>query len=366
MGGAQSIILSLIRSLPRDRFRILVAPWQAGIEADDVFADAAAAAGATLTGPIRWQGWRSLRAAQDRIAALIAEHRVDMVHCHDNVSNTLVGLARGRFALPAVASAYGWWDMNLKLRLLYAFERRFALTRFDRVYTVGHDMAGKLRAAGVRPERIDVIHTGLDLDVWAPRGTRAAVRAGFGIPPGAVVVGALGRVSREKGLDHLLAAMTMLRPEFPDLTALLVGRGPDLDRIRGLAQAAGLGDRVVMPGFFADGAAALEAMDIAVMPSVLAEGFPTAAIEAQALGLPVVASDIGGTRETLVPGQTGTLVPPGDPAALAAALRPLLADPALRARTGAAARARIAAGFALPQMLDRIGAFYEAGYRQAR
>lgn len=360
MGGAQSILLSLIRHLPARGFEIAVVPWDAGVEADATFAAAAAAAGARLTAPLRWTGWRGMGATRRALAGIVAAEAPDILHTHDNVSNTLVGLARRSFPLPHAATAFGWWELTAKLRLLYAVERRFALPRADRVYTVSHDMAAKIRAGGTPAARIAVIHTGLDLTEWRPRGTRAAVRAGFGIPPDAVVVGALGRVSAEKGLDVLLAAAARLMPAFPALHVLIVGKGPDLDRLRTMADRMGIAARVRLPGYFADGPAALEAMDVAAMPSVLPEGFPTAAVEAQALGLPLVAADIGGTRETLVPGETGTLIPPGDAAALEGALRPLIADAALRARMGAAARARIAEGFALPRMLDDIAELYAA------
>jgi glycosyltransferase involved in cell wall biosynthesis len=368
MGGAQSILLMLARHLPRDRVEIVVAPWETGGEADATFARAIAALGVEMTAPLRWRGWASsARPVAGAIAGLVARHGIDVLHTHDNVSTTCVALARGRFPGPTVATAFGWWELSWKLRLLYGIERRLALPRMDLVYTVSQDMAAKVVGAGTEPARVEVIRTGLDLTEWAPRGTRGAVRAGWGIDAGALVVGALGRISHEKGMDHLIAAMGLLAPEFPGLVALLAGRGPDMGRLRALADAAGIGARLVMPGFVADGAAALEAMDVAVMPSILPEGFPTASVEAQAVGLPIVASDIGGTRETLVQGQTGVLVPPGDPRALAAALAPLLRDPALRARMGQAARARIAADLTLAGMLERMLAFYDraAGDRAA-
>jgi glycosyltransferase involved in cell wall biosynthesis len=360
MGGAQSILLSLARHLPARGFEIALVPWATGIEADAAFARAAAAAGARLTEPLPWTGWRGLAATARRLAEIAAALRPDVLHTHDNVSTMLVALHRRRFAMPFAATAFGWWELNLKLRLLYAAERRLALPRADRVYTVSHDMAARLRAGGTPAERIAVIHTGLDLDEWSPQGRRAAVRAGFGIPAEAVVVGSLSRVSAEKGLDLLLAAAARLAPAHPALHVLIIGKGPDLERLRGMAARMGLSGRVHLPGFFADGPGALEAMDVAAMPSVLPEGLPTAALEAQAMGLPVVAADLGGTRETLVAGETGALVPPGDAAALAEALRPLVADAGRRARMGAAARARIAAGFALPRMLDDMAAFYAA------
>ncbi len=360
MGGAQSILLSLIRHLPSRGYDIRVVPWDTGIEADSTFAAAAVSAGATLTEPLRWTGWHGFAATRHALSGIAARHAVDIVHTHDNVSNCLVGVGRRAFPRPHAATAFGWWELNAKLRLLYGLERRIALPRADRVYTVSHDMAAKIRAAGTPDARIAVIHTGLDLADWHPRGSRAAVRAGLGIPEDAVVVGALGRVSTEKGLDLLLFAAARLFPSFPDLRILIVGKGPDLDRLRTMAARMGIADRVHLPGFFPDGPAALEAMDVAAMPSILPEGFPTAAIEAQAMGLPLVASDIGGTRETIIAGETGTLITPNDTIALENALRPLIADAALRTRMGTAARTRIAAGFTLPRMLDDMEAFYRA------
>lgn len=366
MGGAQSILLSLIRRLPPERFEILVAPWDAGIDADRTFASEAGRAGARLTAPLRWAGWRSSRSVVGALSDLVAAERVDVLHCHDNVTNMLVGLSRRRFPGATVASAFGWWEINLKLRFLYAAERRLALPRFDAVYTVSDDMAGKLRRSGVAADRIDVIRTGIDAGLWSPRGRRAELRAAWGIPPEATVLGTVGRISAEKGHDHLLGAVRRLTDRHPGLVVLLAGKGPDMERLAGLARGMNLADRLIMPGYVADGAAAYEAMDIAVMPSVLDEGLPTAALEAQAAGLPIVASDIGGTRETLVDGGTGRLAPPGDADALAVALAPLVEDPALRARMGAAAQARILGEFSLDGMLDALCAFYERAAQGAR
>lgn len=365
MGGAQSILLSLVQHLPTRGFEIFVVPWDSGIEADATFAAAAAEAGARLTEPLRWTGWSGFAATRRALAGIVARHRIDILHTHDNVSNCLAASSRRLFGGPHAATAFGWWELNAKLRLLYGLERRLALPRADRVYTVSYDMAAKIRASGTPDQRIAVIHTGLDLETWSPRGRRAAVRAELGIPRDAVVVGALGRVSAEKGLDHLLNAAAEMMPAHPDLQVLVVGKGPHLETLRAMARRPDLAGRVHLPGFFADGPAALEAMDVAAMPSILPEGLPTAALEAQALGLPLVASDIGGTRETIVAGQTGTLIAPGDAAALAAALRPLISDAGLRQRMGSAARARILAEFSLPRMLDDLTAFY-SGLQEKR
>ncbi len=360
MGGAQTILLSLISSMPRDAVEIVVAPYDSGEEGDRIFASTAATAGACLTEPVPWRGWRSWQAAVATLGRIVVEERIDLIHSHDNLSNTLVAFSRGRLARPAIATAFGWWELNAKLKAFYAFERRFVLPRFDAVYTVSHQMAGKIIRAGTPRDRVEVIHTGIDCAAWAPEGHRLESRARLGIGQHALVVGAVGRISHEKGHEHLLGAMAILAAEFPDLLAFLGGTGPDMQRLREIASGFGLSDRLIMPGYVASAAQALEMLDVAVLPSVLEEGFPTASMEAQAAGLPMVASDIGGTGETLVPGVTGLLVPPGDAAALATALRPLLLDAGLRQRMGTAARRRVAEDFTLEGMLVKIEALYRS------
>ncbi len=357
MGGAQTILLTLIRSLPRSDFEIVLAPFSSG-EADQTFTEAAEKAGATIAEPVRWRGFRDWQGATATLRRIITDEHIDLVHSHDNLSNTLVGLGV-RPRLPAIATAFGWWELNAKLKAYYAIERRLVLPRFDAVYTVSHDMAAKIRRGGTPGGRIAVIHTGLDAARFAPRGRRDAVRARLGLGPGALAVGAVGRVSIEKGHEHLLEAVRRLAPRHPGLTAVLAGTGPDVARLKQRASDLGIKDRLVMPGYVEDATEILEAIDIAALPSVLAEGFPTASMEAQAAGLPIVASDIGGTRETLTVGETGFLCPPGDAAALAATLEPLLADADLRRRMGAAARRRVENDFTLTGMLQAMGGLYD-------
>lgn len=358
MGGAQSILLTLIKSLPRDQFDIVVAPFDSAEPADAVFAKAALDAGATLTRPIPWRGMTSSRGALDALANAAETSGAELIHSHENMSNTLVGLNRGRFSVPIVATAFGWWNLNLKLKLYYAMERRFVLPRFDAVYTVSNDMAAKILKGGTPADRVAVIHTGLDADVWAPSGRRDQVRQSLGLSATDLAIGSVGRISREKGLDYLLHAAARLVPATPNLKLLLAGTGPDVDRLRQLAAALQLDKHLVMPGYVADAPEIMEALDIAVLPSVLEEGFPTSALEAQAAGLPLVASDIGGTRETLIEGKTGFLCPPRNAAGLASAIQPLLEHRQLRLAMGTVARNHVTTAFPLSGMLRQFTQLY--------
>ena len=167
---------------------------------------------------------------------------------------------------------------------------------------------------------------------------RARIRAALGAPADRVVVVAVSRLVRHKGYPELAAAMR----DLPDTELWVVGERLDSDRgddIRALLTDAGLGDRLRLLGYRDDVAAVLAAADIFALPSYF-EGLPMSVIEAMLTGLPVVASDIEGPREQVVPEVTGLLVPPRLVAPLAAALRRLAGDPALRAAMGEAGRAR--------------------------
>ena len=172
---------------------------------------------------------------------------------------------------------------------------------------------------------------------------------------------------REKGHKHLLNAAARLKQDYPRLRLLIVGTGDERANLEAQAAQLGIADRVVFSGFYQDIAGAFRAMDVFVQPSIDAEGFPTAVLEAQAAGLPVIASDIGGMGETMNVGVTGLLIPAADESALADALRSLLDDPAQRASMAAAGRPWIESRFTMTGMLRQMGETYHEAmevYRQ--
>ena len=188
---------------------------------------------------------------------------------------------------------------------------------------------------------------------------RRAARASVGIDPGARVLGFVGRLVREKGVLELLAAWRALREELPDLRLVLVGPREAHDPLPREALATLESDaRITCAGLDWDTPRWFAAMDVVALPS-WREGFPVVPLEAAAMALPVVATTVPGCVDAVVDGRTGTLVPPRDPPALAAALRTYLLDPALRARHGAAARARVLAEFEREALWAALHAEYE-------
>ena len=204
---------------------------------------------------------------------------------------------------------------------------------------------------------------GVDLDQFAP-GPAApgqdSVRAAFGIPADALVLGYVGRLTRNKGIPELLQAFDTLRARHPQLWLLLGGwfdasedhLPPALvERIR--AHPA-----IVVTGFRAQVAPLYRAMDIFVLPTHR-EGFPNVALEAAASALPIVTTTATGACDAIQPGITGLLVPPGHPAALADAIAKLLPDPALRQQMGRSGHLWVAQHFAQPAVLAASVAFYQ-------
>ncbi len=196
---------------------------------------------------------------------------------------------------------------------------------------------------GLDPARLVVIPNGVDPAPFDRAD--AAARSSIGVPEGAVLALYVGRLDPQKGLDVLLEAAAAVAEARPDWHLALAGAGPDRDvLIDRAASLPTLEGRVHWLGRRDDVPALLKAADLLVLPS-LWEGMPNAVLEAMAAGLPVVATLVEGTEDLVLPGRTGWLVPPGQPAPLAAALLEAAADPDRRRRLGRAARARVEAEF---------------------
>ncbi len=207
---------------------------------------------------------------------------------------------------------------------------------------LGHEIE---RMVGLPAGRVRVVHNGIPEVLPDPV---------CGLPPG-LVVGTVGRLTREKGFDLLIRAAAKV----PGFSLVIVGAGEEQERLAALAEDLGIGDRVVLTGWVADSRAWLRGFDVFVLPSLI-EGFPLTTLEAMLAGVPVVASDVGGVGEAVREGQTGRLVPSGDVDALAAAIASLVDDPGTRAALGTRGRQVVLAEFTAGRMAAR----YEALYRE--
>ncbi len=362
IGGGQTIVLSLLQHLDPERYNIIVATYDAPGDGDAKMAAAVERVGGTLA-PVRipWTSRREWKNARDTIVKLVKDHDIDLIHTHDPHSNVLVGMNRERFDCACVASPYGWWRRLFPLRShIYVWlEKNRALPRFERVITVSQTMKRNILFGRTKNEKIRVVNTGLDYSALEEGRSRNAVRDELGIERDAVVVGTLGRVYVEKGHRYLIDAANRLFLSHPNLHLLIVGDGPQRAKLEETVQVLGIERRVTFTGYYDDLPGALRAMDIFALPTILDEGFPTSVLEAQAAGLPVIATDTGGTFETMDPGVTGLLVKPRDVAGLSQAIAALLNDDEKRHLMAKAGPEWVRSSFTLEGMMAAISQTYD-------
>lgn len=277
--------------------------------------------------------------------------RFDVLHAHTPVA-ALIGRVAAQFArIPLVVyTAHGFYfhdQMPRWKRALFVALERFGGRFTDILFSQSSEDADDAVREGIVPcERVLTIGNGVDVARFDPviAGDGSAVRAELGIPSDAYVVGMIGRQVREKGVAEFLAAAVDLARRFPQACFLLVGERLGSDHAGGVdeefaAAKARLGARLVAPGLRADVPQLLAAMDLFCLPS-WREGMPRTIIEAMMMGKPVVATDIRGAREEVLPGETGVLVPTRAPDRLAEAIAGFLDDPVRGVRLGRAGRER--------------------------
>ena len=255
------------------------------------------------------------------------ERRLAVLHTTDLPSN-IFGQPAAAFARVPVRIA-NRRDVNPGRAVHELVAQRVSYSFAHQVVANCGAAADRLRREGVPARKISVVANGLDVDAFAPRPPITAVRR--------VVM--VANLRREKGHDVLLDAAAIVRDRFPEARFDLVGAGPERPALEARAATLSLGGAVSFLGHCEDIPARLAASDLFVLPS-RSEAFPNAVLEAMAIGLPTIASAVGGLLEVIDHGRNGVLVPPGDAGALAAEICALMADPARAAAMGVAARAR--------------------------
>lgn len=285
--------------------------------------------------------------------------RPDIVQSYLPASNLLAVLLSRRCGARAIIAGQHFGPAEFAARPLKAALAIWPLRRADLTVSVSAVARRWLiDAQGVSPERVVVIPNAVDLERFdrLDRATaRARLRAAWRVADDAVLFVMLARFQAPK--DHACAVQALVRAAHPAVRLAFCGPPQGQDEVHAQAQRHGVGDRVLFPGVI-DPAEAYAAADVALL-ATRSEGLPTALLEGMAMSLPCLASDCGGVGEAVADGETGLLVPVGDPAALAAAIDRLAGDPALRARLGSAGRRRAEDRFALPAMLAAYEALWE-------
>ncbi len=337
-GHSAHVVTQAIRDLPRDEDvrGVLVHRWIEPIRLGPLFAIS------FVAGVIR--ALRRLRS------------EYDLIHTHQGLWEAIsTGLGRGAFGdapvlvQPASSGYYGEAEELARTRGFPLLRR--AILRNRAFAAISADIERQWRNLGVPPGRMVRMASGVDTGHFHPGKDVAEP----GLPPRPRVI-FTGRIHPQKNLGVLLEAWPEVARR-TDAALILVGQGPERDRLAESAVTLGVADRVHFLGGVEDPANLLRTADAFVLPSV-AEGMSNSLLEAMATSLPCLASAIGGNTDLLRHGHDGLLIPPSDPSAWSSALVQVLENPTFARDLGAAARRRIEAEFSMTVVVDRYLALY--------
>ena len=295
-----------------------------------------------------------------------ARRGIDLVSAGDPIVAVVGWIVKSIAGIPVVAVVHGL-DVTFSFRP-YQWVISRLLRRMDRVVCISESAMTACIARGVDIERCVVVHPGVSLPAAVPSRSTARERLAeiVGRPLGGMrVLITVGRLVQRKGVVWFLESVyAELAAQMDDIHYVIVGDGPDGDRVRAAVSRLGLHDRVSLAGAITEDALvhAYVGSDLFVMPNVPVpgdmEGFGLVAIEAGAHGLPVLAADLEGISAAVSPGQTGQLVPPGNAPAWLEATRRLLSSPDERMATSRVVREAVATRFGWARMADAYYAVF--------
>lgn len=291
------------------------------------------------------------------IAGQIREKKIDIVTTHNY----------GALYYGSLGSRMGGCSRLLHVdhNRMYASKRRLliphklpaslaykliAVSKEIKTYLIGQE--------GIDPQRIEIISNGIDEALFAGDFDKKHIKARLGIPEDRIVIGTGARLVPEKGLAHLLDAVSLLRKKRGDFLLVIVGDGPLRNDLERKARDKGLGSHVTFLGQRTDLHEIIRVFDVYVLSSV-SEGLPLSLLEAMAAKKAIVASSVGGIPDVIMSGHNGLLVPPGKPEALADAVEYLMDNPLKRSMLGISAYEGFREKHSAGSMADAYGLLYE-------
>lgn len=355
IGGPGKTIINSALFVDRTRFRIHVGAFTDPVRTErNEFARAVAARGIPFL-----ELPETRRVNLDHVGLIrryVRDRQVAIVHAHGYRTDALGYVATRGLPVAFVTTHHGWIRNSGRQELM----ARGALQlcrRFDAVQVVSRRLLDELPRSVVRRGRADVVHNGIVLADYAVGGHREPIRRGLDLPPSAILLGVVGRLSLEKGVHEMLDAFAIVADADPRVHLAFIGEGPLRAALEARVTGTAWGSRVRFTGHQSPVQPYYEAIDVLVSPS-RTEGLSNAILEALVYEKPVVATRVGGNPEIIEDARSGLFVEAQDPPALAAAILRVVRDDTLRAALVAGGRARVADAFTFEARMRNEERFY--------
>jgi glycosyltransferase involved in cell wall biosynthesis len=363
VGGAERTLVDLVNNVDRERYDVTV--WT-------MFDDNRLAPDVDPAVPIRTLGMTNARDDDTfvggatnpldyvrvplRFIRAVRRERPDVIQSFLFLDNTIARIA-GVFS-PETVVVTGARGLQNRTNPVVKAVDRVLIPLSDYIVSNSTSGAETYVKRGAKPERVDVVHNGRNLDAFV-EAEPAPLREEFSIPADAPLVGMVSRLVPKKGQVDLVDAWPRIQESHPDAHLVFVGDGPEREALGERAASLGVGDRIHFAGNRDDVPRVLAALDVFVFTSY-SEGLSGALLEAMAAGTPIVSTGIVENRELVTDGETATLVPTHAPSAVARAVVDLLDDPERAAALGRAAQQDALERFSLERMVGNFEAFYES------
>jgi len=359
LGGAEQVVINLAKGIDKKKFNVIVCCLNdKGIFAQEVEKEGIEVIALGKRGKFD-------ATVLFKLIRVIKKYKIDIVHTHLWGANTWGRIAAKLAGVKVVIATEHNVD-TWKPRYYFWIDR-FLQYFTDKIIVVSEKVKEFYVGEGISEKKIEVVHNGIPLfsssfpSCHLPGGiktgeVRERVGEEFGIHPEDKVLAIVGRLVEQKGHRYLFEALHLLNGRYK-LKVLVIGEGPQREKLVNMARQSGIEDKVMFTGIRQDVRRILSAVDILVMPS-LREGLPMALLEAMANEVAVIASNVGGVPEVIIDKQTGILVKPGDKAELAEAINFLLEDESLRRKLAMEGKKRVTDEFSYNRMVERTEELY--------
>lgn len=363
-GGGERVNLNFLKNVDRERYDIepimFLRPW----EPENYFKNEVDKMGFhCFTIPVAKSNRRDyfrIGRCFIKLLDLVKSRSYDLLHTHGYQADLLGALVSKICKIPIISTCHGFIYDGKNL-FIYNSLDCLVLRYFDRIITVSAPLRNELITKRISQDKIKVIENTPEVNNGHQNITRIRnqLRKEIGVESNAVLLGFIGRLSAEKGIVHLLKAVSILRESFQTIRLVIIGAGPQGNELKAIVDRYGLSSIVLFVGFQNNISEWLAAIDIFILPS-LTEGTPMVLLEAMAQGVPCIASAVGGIPLVIHSEVDGILVAPGNPGEIVEAIRNLLKDETKRNLISSNAKQKIKRNYRIREWTEKIEMEYES------